>query len=140
MRSFVRPGWPAVILATLGLYCAGCGLNVSSADLFVLRRTGPGHQLSLLVSDGGTVRCNGGKPKPLPDPLLLQARDIATNLDKDAKANLNLPPGPASVYTYKLKLQDGTVGFADTSAAIHHELSPAELFAAQTAHGVCGLA
>jgi hypothetical protein len=117
----------------------GCGFDVQSPDLFLLSRTGQGRALTLLVNDGGTIRCNGGSPKPIPDPLLLQARDIATNLDTDAKAELRLPARAGSVYTYRLKLQDGTVAFADTSAATHHELSAAELFAAQTAHTICGL-
>ena len=45
---------------------AGCGLNVASPDLFVLTRTGQGGKLTLLVNDGGTVRCNGGKVSPCP--------------------------------------------------------------------------
>jgi hypothetical protein len=139
MLRFAKTCCGAAWLGASALVCAGCGLSVKSADLFVLERTGQGHTLSLLVSDGGSIRCNGGRPKPIPDPLLLQARDLATNLDKDAKAKLALPAGPGSVYTYRLKLPDGTVSFSDTSAATHRELAPAELFAAQTAHSVCGL-
>jgi hypothetical protein len=139
MRRFAKLHGAAVVLGAIALISAGCGLSVTSADLFVLQRTGQGHTLTMLVSDGGTVRCNGGQPKPISDPLLLQARDLATNLDKDAKAKLTLPAGPGSVYRYTLKLQDGTVSFADTSSASHHELAPAELFAAQTAHNSCGV-
>jgi hypothetical protein len=139
MSRFIKLPAAPLMLTAITLAAAGCGLGVTSADLFVLERTGQGHTISLLVNDGGTIRCNGGSPKPIPDPLLLAARDIATNLDKDAKAELRLPARAGSVYTYRLKLQDGTVAFADTSAATHHELSAAELFAAQTAHTICGL-
>jgi hypothetical protein len=116
---------------------AGCGLDVQSADLFLLTRTGAGQKLTALVNDAGTVRCNGGASKTLSDPLLLQARDLATSLDKDAKANLRIAPGPHSVYQYTVRLQNGTISFPDTAAATHHELSQAELFAVQVADGPC---
>lgn len=128
----------ALAATVVALPAAGCGLNVQPADLFVLQRSGQGHPLTLLVSDGGTIRCDGARPKPISDAMLLQARDLADNLAKDAKAKLSLSPGRHSVYTYRVKLQDGTISFADTSASAHHELAAAELFAAQTAHGVCG--
>jgi hypothetical protein len=130
-----RPVTAVAVAAALGV--AGCGLNVQSADLFQLQRTGQGHTLTLLVSDGGTIRCNGAPSRPISDALLIQARDLADNLAKDATAKLSLPLGHNSVYTYKVKLQDGTISFADTSANAHHELAGAELFAAQTASGVC---
>jgi len=118
---------------------AGCGFGVQSADLFLLHRQGGGRPLTLLVGDGGTVSCNGAAAKPISDALLIAARDLAVDLDKDAKARLRLPPRAGSVYSFTIKLQDGTVAFADTGAAAHRELARAELFAVQTAQQVCGL-
>jgi len=138
MLTFVRARRAVIAVAAVALWAAGCGLSVQSADLFVLQRTGQGQTLTLLVSDGGTIRCDGARSQPISDALLIQARDLADNLAKDAKAKLSLQPGHNSVYTYKVKLQDGTISFADTSANAHHELAAAELFAAQTAQGVCG--
>lgn len=123
-----------------GLALAGCGLNVQSPDLFLLTRTGQGKPLTLLVNDGGTIRCNGGKSRRLSDPLLIRARSLASDLDKDAKKPLRIQPGPRSVATYRIRLQDGTVMFPDTAAATHHELAEAELFAVQAAQQACGLA
>ena len=51
MRTWLLLGLIAVVLA-------GCGLNVQSADLFLLTRTGQGPKLTLLVNDSGTIRCN----------------------------------------------------------------------------------
>jgi hypothetical protein len=119
---------------------AGCGLNVQSPDLFMLTRTGQGKALTLLVNDGGTIRCDGGKTKSLPDPMLLEARDLADDLNKDAQSKLHLPPaGPDSVFSYKITLQDGTVAFSDTAARTRPELARAELFAVQAAQSPCGL-
>ncbi len=118
---------------------AACGLNVQSADLFVLTRTGQGRTLTLLVSDGGTIRCDSAAPKPLPDPLLIRARVLATDLDPDARAMLRIPAGPTSAFSFAIKLQNGSVRFPDTAAQKRHELADAELFAVQAAHGPCGL-
>lgn len=127
----------AALAALTGL--AACGLQVSSPDLFVLTRTGPGAPLRLLVNDGGTIRCDGGKPRTMPDQLLLDARQLADDLDKDAKAGLRLSSTPGQVYSFTVKLQDGTITFPDTAAAQHSELARTELFALQAAQGPCGL-
>ena len=124
----------AVILAL-----AGCGFNVASPDRFVLKRTGAGKTLTLLVNDAGTIRCNGDKSKPLPDPLLLQARDLAKSLDKDAKAKLQIAAAADSVTFYTVTLQDGKITFPDTAGRSHKELAQAELFAVQAAQQGCGL-
>jgi hypothetical protein len=125
-----------VALACTAAALAGC-LSVQSPDLFLLTRTGGGPKLTLLVSDGGTVRCNGGSAKPLPDKLLLQARDLANTLDNDAKQQLHLPRTSNSVVFYTVKLKDGTISFPDTAARTHPELAQLELLAVQIAQGPC---
>jgi hypothetical protein len=120
-----------------GVVLTGCGLNVQSPDLFVLTRTGQGASVTVLVNDGGTIRCNGVKRKPLSDPLLIQARSIASDLDKDAKASLKIPPKANSVYRYRITLQDGTISFPDTAAATHGELARAEQFVLEALTGPC---
>ncbi len=92
----------------------------------------------MLVNDGGTIRCNAGKQRSLSDPLLIQARQLASDLDKDAKHNLRIATAANSVYTYTVRLADGTISFPDTAATAHHELAEAEQFAVQAAQGPCG--
>jgi hypothetical protein len=118
---------------------AGCGFGISSPDLFVLTRTGIGDKLELLVNDGGSIKCNDRAPRPLAEPLLLQARDLATALAPDAKQRLNIPPPPRSVARFTIKLQDGTISFPDTAGTSHQELARAELFAVTAAKQACGL-
>jgi hypothetical protein len=119
---------------------AGCGLNIQAADLFLLSRTGQAGGLTLLVNDSGTIRCDGGRARPLAEPLLLRARDLAISLDEDAKRSLRIPSPPNSVSRYVIRLPDGTISFPDTAAARHSELAQAELFAVQAAQQACGLA
>jgi len=117
----------------------GCGLGIQSPDLFVITRTGQGETTVLLINDGGSIRCNDRAPRPLAEPLLLRARDLATALASDAKAHLQIAPGPRTAFRYKIKLQDGTISFPDTAAARHSELAQAELFTVQVARQGCGL-
>ena len=117
---------------------AGC-LDIQPADLFLLIRTGQGHTLTLLVSDGGTITCNGGKSRSLPDPLLLRARDLVGALRADAQAHLRIPSQPRSVFRYRVRLQYGTVVFPDTAGTGHPVLAQTELFAVQAAEQVCHL-
>ena len=130
------------LLLTAGLVAAGtggCGLNVQSPDLFLLTRTGEGNKLTLLVNDGGTIRCDGGRARQLAAPLLLRARDLANSLDADAKRSLRIAPTPNSVFRYMIRLQNGTIAFPDMAARARPELAQAELFAVQVAQQACGL-
>ncbi|HTT31208.1 MAG TPA: hypothetical protein VMG37_22520 [Solirubrobacteraceae bacterium] len=133
----IRVAVASVLAAAL---LAGCGFDVQEPDLFLVTRTGAhGQKLSLLVNDGGTISCNGGKPKNLPDPLLLQARDLATSLNTDVNSKLRFPSSARSVYSYTVKVQNGTLSFPDTAALSRKELSDLELFVVQAAQNPCGL-
>jgi hypothetical protein len=116
---------------------AACGLNVQQPDLFLLTRTGAGSTLTELVNTGGTVRCDGGKTKQVPDKLLLEARTLTGALNRDARHHLDLPSRPGSVYRYRVKVQDGTIAFPDTAARDHPELARLELLALGIASGPC---
>ena len=125
--------------ALLAIALAGCGLDVQSPDLFLLTRSGAGQHLQLLVNDSGTISCDGRTAKPLSDALLLQARDLAASLDSDAKSKLRFAAARGSVFSYTIKLQDGTLSFPDTAAGRRSELAGVELWAVQAAQGPCGL-
>lgn len=128
----------ALALPALAVLVAGCGLQVQSPDLFLLTRTGGGKKVTLLVNSGGTIRCNGSQPKPLPDTLLLQARNQAAGtLNTDAQHHLHIPQTPDSVYRYQVKLQPGTITFPDTAARRHPELARFELLALKILQGPC---
>lgn len=132
--------WALALIALAGLI-AGCGFDVQSPDLFVLTRTGQGARLELLVNYGGTISCDGRPPRSLPDPLLLEARDLANALDGDAKAKLRIAATPNSVYRYTISLQGGTISFPDTATASGKfpALAQAELFTVDAAQQVCRL-
>ena len=123
----------ALLLAT------GCG--GPSPDLFVVQRSGADRNanLRLLVSDGGTVRCNGGKPRAIDADRLLRARERARELAEPSALGLELDRGPGSVLSYRVRSAGGTVSFSDTSPqrpAVFNEIAG---FTDDVAENVCGI-
>jgi hypothetical protein len=128
-------------LLTAALAVAGCG--AASPDLFLLTRAGSapgaGAHLTLLVNDGGTVRCNGGAARPISAKQLLAARDLTTSIQKDAQKTLDLPAPPGALLRFHVRSQDGAVTFSDLDAARHPELAKVVAFTQDVAHSVCHL-
>ena len=130
----------ALVVALAGVGFPGCGARYP--DLLVVERSGsiPGARLTLLVNDGGTVRCNGRRERRLGDPNLLLARDIVRGLERDARRRRTLPPGPGSILRYRLRMEEGTVEFSDTSTGAQGgAFGQAQLFTRRVAQQVCGL-
>jgi hypothetical protein len=125
----------AVLFALL---LAGCGSP--PADLFVVRRSGPdpAANLTMRVTDGGTVFCND-KEHALDADHLLQARQLARDLSKQAEVGLELPPGPNSNLSYKVELESGNVAFSDTSKGNPHDFFQVAAFTKDVSEDVCGI-
>ncbi len=103
-------------VALLVLAIAGCGESVELPDLFVVRRTGGGAKLTLIVNEGGGVRCDGEATRQLSDAQLVLARGLQEELESPSAKHLVLPARPGSVFGYDLRDEKGTVRFADNSA------------------------
>lgn len=133
-----RKALAAAALMATGVI-GGCGLDVQSSDLFVITRTGQGQKLTMLVTYDGGISCNNGPQKRLPDPLLLQGRDLSNTLNNDAMKKLNLPPTSQSVFSYTVKLPNGTISFPDTAGLRHPELAQTQQFFLNAAQQGCGI-
>jgi hypothetical protein len=122
------------------LLLTGCG-GIKSPDLFIVYRSGngPHARLTLLVTEEGVVQCNGGPHLKLSDPQIVQARAIQEEIHDQAQRHLSLRAQPGSVLSYYLRDQDGTVRFADNSAAQPKVLRQLALFVLQAAQQVCHL-
>ncbi len=118
---------------------AACG-GSPAPDLFEVRRTGSDRNanLTLLVSDDGSVTCNGRK-HPIPGDRLLEARALERELSPQAELNLALPPGPNPVLSYRVRLEAGEVSFADTSRPLPPSFSKLTAFTADVTERVCGI-
>jgi hypothetical protein len=125
---------PAIALAALAL--AGCG--APSADLFEVRRSGPdpNANLTLVVSDGGTVTCNGRR-HALGAERLLEARELARQLNQQAELQIQLAPGPGTDLSYRVRLEAGTVSFSDRSRGMPQDFYELAFFTKRVAEDVC---
>jgi len=127
----------AAALLVLALL-AGCGAQ--PADLFLVERSGPdpAANLEMVVSDGGSVTCNG-KEHELDGDRLLRARAITRELAEPAELGLELPPGPNSNLSYKVTLEAGHVAFSDTSKGNPQAFFELAAFTKDVAERVCGI-
>ena len=126
----------AVVVA-LALVPAGCGAG--SADLFQVERKGedPNANVDLVVNDGGTVTCNGSEPVALQGDGLLDARELARGLEKQAALSIELPPGPGATLRYVVRTSNGRVAFSDTSEGRPKVFDELVAFSADVIENVC---
>jgi hypothetical protein len=120
-----RRALTAAIAATAAAATAGCN-GPTPADLFLVQRAGsvPGAKLTLRLTDDGGAYCNQGKREELTSAQLITAREIRRELDgeqdkKKGLAEKHIALGPSSsisTYNYKVRSENGTVSFYDTSA------------------------
>ena len=130
------------LVAALTLAAAAAGCGTPSADLFAVNRSGsvPGAKLDMVVSDGGTVRCNGKRAVDITDAELLDARELQRDLKDDAERHLELAARAGSVLRYEVRTPDGTVRFADNSPGAQGALARLTLFVRDVAMQRCHLA
>lgn len=123
----------------VALAVAGCGVDMP--DVLALRRTGaiPGARLTVVVNDGGMVRCNAGRERLLPSPLLLDARGFVRDTEKDLVAHRRFPRRPGSVLSYSVRTEEGSTSWSDTSRPLPEPYFRLALLARRIAKDVCGL-
>jgi hypothetical protein len=92
----------------------------------------------MVVNDGGHVSCNGDEHL-LDGDRLLRARELSRELEEPAQVGLELPPGPRSNLSYRVRLEAGTVGFSDTSRGNPQVFNAVAAFTKDVAERVCGI-
>jgi hypothetical protein len=127
--------WLPVLAAAV---LAGCGSP--PPDLFVVERSGADRNanLKLLVSDGGSVRCDGTE-HPLDAARLLTARQLERDLEPQAELSIALPPGPGTVLSYRVRMEGGTLAFSDRSPGVPRTFQRLAAFTSDVAERVCGI-
>jgi hypothetical protein len=138
----------AVLLGLAAAASAGCN-GPRPADLFVVQRTGSieGARLALRVTDDGGVYCNGGGRKEITSAQLIDARELRRELDGNhdknqvglAEQHLNLKPGAITTLSYRVRSEQGTVAFSDTSARQPQAFYRLAKLTRDIARGACGL-
>jgi hypothetical protein len=129
----------ASVIMAFAICGVGCGESVELPDLFLIQRSGGAGKLTLLVNEGGAVRCNAGAKRQLSDSQLVLARGLQEELQSPSAKHLALPPRPGSVFSYYARDAEGTVLFADNSAGQPSVLHQLAYFVLEVAQKVCGL-
>jgi len=126
----------AVVL--LAVVAAGCGSR--PPDLFVVERSGADRNANvrLLVSDGGSVKCNGHE-HPLDADRLLTARQLLRDLEPQAELSIELPPGPGTQLSYRASMEGGTIAFSDRSERVPSTFQRLAAFTTDVTERVCGI-
>jgi len=125
--------------AAAALALAGCGAE--SADLFAVERSGADRNanVDLVVNDGGTATCNRGEPIALPGTMLLDARELGRELERQASLSIELPPGPNASLRYVVRTSNGRVAFSDTSPNRPAAFDRLVAFSKEVIEDVCGI-
>jgi hypothetical protein len=129
----------ALTAALAAALLAGAGCGTESADLFVVERTGslPDAKLTLVVGDGNTVTCDGDE-QPLPNELLLDARQLNEDLEPLLERRTRLAAPPSALLRYRVFNDAGEARFADASPRLPPELGRLVQLTRQIAREACG--
>ena len=69
----------------------------------------------------------------------MRARELARDLEEPAELGIELPPGPAAVLSYRVRLEAGAVAFSDTSRGNPQVFQRLAAFTHDVAERVCGI-
>ena len=117
---------------------AGCGSP--PADLFSVERSGadPNANVELVVSDGGSVTCDG-EEHALDADRLLTARQLLRDLEPQAELGIELPRGPGTNLSYRVSMEAGSVAFSDRSPGVPRTFQRVAAFTTDVTERVCGI-
>jgi hypothetical protein len=117
---------------------AGCGSP--PADLFSVERSGadPNANVEVVVSDGGSVTCDG-EEHALDADRLLTARQLVRDLAPQAELGIELPRGEGTNLSYRVSMESGSVAFSDRSPGVPRTFQRVAAFTKDVTERVCGL-
>lgn len=130
----------ALAASALALAAAsGCGGDYS--DLIAIRRTGslPDARMEVVVNDGGTARCDGGRAREMRPRLLLDARDIVRELTPELREETVHPRPPNALLRFEVVTAEGEMTFSDTDGSRNPDLARLVQLTRTVAQEVCGL-
>jgi hypothetical protein len=126
-----------LVLAAVVLL-AGCGSP--PADLLSVERSGadPNANVEVVVSDGGSVTCDG-EEHALDAARLLTARQLVRDLAPQAELGIELPRGKGTNLSYRVSMETGSVEFSDRSPGVPRTFQRVAAFTKDVTERVCGI-
>ena len=125
-------------LVAVAAALAGCGS--APPDLFSVERSGadPNANVDVVVSDGGSVTCDG-KEHELDAQRLLTARQLVRDLEPQAELGIELPRGPGTQLSYRVSMEAGSLAFSDRSPGVPRTFLRLAAFTKDVTEDVCGI-
>ena len=126
------------MLVAAAVLVAGCG--TPPPDLFSVERSGPdpNANVDVVVSDGGSVTCDG-EEHPLDAERLLTARQLLRDLEPQAELGIELPRAPGTNLSYRVSMEAGHVAFSDRSPGVPRTFQRVAAFTTDVTERVCGI-
>ena len=117
---------------------AGCGSP--PADLVSVERSGadPNANVRVVVSDGGSVTCDGVEHE-LDADRLLTARQLVRDLERQATLGIEMPRGAGTNLSYRVSTEAGSVAFSDRSPGVPRTFQRVAAFTKDVTERVCGI-
>jgi hypothetical protein len=133
-------GAAAALAALAALTMGACGS--AARDLFVVTRSGdvPGARLTLRVTDDGRASCNGKALVDITSAQLIAARETERDLAEPTRRHLRLAPGAQSVFSYRVRTEEGSAAWSDDSRGQPAVLFKLAKLTRDVAKGPCRLA
>ena len=128
----------AIALLLAGAFLAGCGSP--PADLFSVERSGADRNanVDLVVSDGGSVTCDGVEHE-LDADRLLTARQLVRDRERQATLGIEMPRGAGTNLSYRVSMEAGSVAFSDRSPGVPRTFQRVAAFTKDVTERVCGI-
>lgn len=128
MRRLATVGCAAALLA-------GCGGE--AGDVLAIEVSGApgGGDHTLVVSEDGRARCDGGELEAIESAQLIEARDVARELEELDEAELRLPAAGGRAYV--ARVPDATARWSERSPGKPEALARAELLALELGRALC---
>ena len=128
----------ALALVVAAVLLAGCG--TPPPDLFSVERSGsdPNANVDVVVSDGGSVTCDG-KEHSLDADRLLTARQLVRDLSPQAELGIELPRGAGTELSYRVSMEAGSIAFSDRSPGVPRTFLRLAAFTKDVTERVCGI-
>lgn len=129
------PAAAAVLLAAMAGACGG-----SAGDILALEVSGgfQGEMLRLSVTEDGRGTCNGGELEPISNDLLIEAREVAREIEVLAAEGARFTESAESDRrTYVARTPAGTVRWVEGSEDLPPVLPSAALLAQELQEELC---
>lgn len=129
---------PTTSIVVLALLLAGCG--GTSGDLMAIEVSGgegQGRTLDIVVANDGRGTCNGGRERPIPSDVVIEARELERELADLAEEGATYEASGDDQREYVVRTKAGTVRWSEGELGLPEVLPRTQLLALKLDRLLC---